>query len=118
MDDKKANMLSAIRLWALCNDMEEITDDESHRYWTDIAFRKGEEIIGFITEFDKDEKTLRSKMVFSRDFCHYVYVVTDNVRKRAEVLKKILPECGLFCYSNPYGLGMMYQVLKKPTKMA
>ena len=115
MDIKKQKMLCAVKLWAISQGMEEIIDDESHRYWTDIAFKKGDEIIGFITEFDRDDKTLMSKMVFSRDFCHYIYIVTDDGKKRDALVEKILPEYGILCYSDPYGLGFLYQILKKPS---
>ena len=118
MDTKKQKMLCAVKLWAISQGMEEIIDDESYRYWTDIAFKKGDEIIGFITEFDRDDKTLMSKMVFSRDFCHYIYIVTDDGKKRDALVEKILPEYGILCYSDPYGLGFLYQILKEPKQIA
>lgn len=110
--DEKSNMLSAIRFWAIEQNMEEIFDDESYRYWTDIAFKKDDKIIGFITEFDRDDKLLMSKMVFSRDFCDYIYIVTDDSKKRTILNEKIMPEHGIWCYSNSFGLGMTYQILK------
>lgn len=115
MDTKKQKMLCAVKLWAISQGMEEIIDDESYRYWTDIAFKKGDAVVGFITEFDCDDETLMSKMVFPRNFCHYIYIVTDDSKKRDELIKKILPEYGILCYSDPYGLGFLYQILKKPS---
>ena len=76
MDTKKQKMLCAVKLWAISQGMEEIIDDESHRFWTDIAFKKGDAIVGFITEFDRDDQTLMSKMVFLRGFCNYIYTIT------------------------------------------
>ena len=40
MDTKKQKMLCAVKLWAISQGMEEIIDDESYRYWTDIAFKR------------------------------------------------------------------------------
>lgn len=114
-NEKKERMMNAIRLWCIEQGLNEITDNESYYYHTDIAFTKDNKITGFIFEFDKDDEQLMFKMVFSRSICDYVYVVTDDSKKRKELSDKIMDECGLLCYSNSFGLGYVYQVLKKPS---
>ena len=114
MKNKKGRMLDAIRLWCLNNGLDEITDNESYYYHTDIAFKKDGKITGFILEFDKDDEQLMFKMVFSRSLCDYVYVVTDDSKKRKDLTDKIMDEYGLFCYSDSFGLGYVYQVFKEP----
>ena len=114
MTDKKKQMLSAIRLWALSQGMEEITDNEIYTYWTDIAFIKDDNIYGFITEFDRDAEKLKFKSVFARDFCNYAYIVTDDESKKKYIEDNTVEGVGILCYSNAFGLGMTYQVSKNP----
>lgn len=113
--EKKERMMNAIRLWCIEQGLNEITDNESYYYHTDIAFTKDNKITGFIFEFDKDDEQLILKMVFSRSICDYVYVVTDDSKNRKELYDKIMDEYGLLCYSNSFGLGYVYQVLKEPS---
>ena len=116
MDIKKQKMLCAVKLWAILQGMEEIIDDESYRYWTDIAFKKGDEIIGFITEFDRSKTELIYKIASAkRENVDFIYVVTNDNGKRRKLLAVIPDYCGILCYSNPYGLGFLYQILKKPS---
>ena len=46
--------------------------------------------------------------------CDYVYIVTDDSKKRKDLTDKIMDEYGLFCYSDSFGLGYVYQVFKEP----
>lgn len=110
----KERMLSAIRLWCLNQDLQEITDNEGYYYHTDIAFKKDGKITGFILEFDKNDEQLMFKLVFSRSLCDYVYAVTDDSKKCKDLTDKIMDEYGLLCYSDSFGLGYTYQVLKEP----
>ena len=112
--EKKERMMNAIRLWCIEQGLNEITDNESYYYHTDIAFTKDNKITGFIFEFDRDDEQLMFKMVFSRSICDYVYVVTDDSKKRKELSDKIMDEYGLLCYSNSFGLGYIYQIFKEP----
>lgn len=112
MNDKKKKMLSAIRLWAISQGMDEIVGNESH---TDIAFKKENRIYGFITEFDRDAEKLKSTSVFVRDCCDYVYIVTDDANKKTYIEENTVGNMGIVCYSNRFGLGMVYQVLKEAT---
>ena len=110
-------MMNAIRLWCTEQGLNEITDNDAYYYYTDIAFTKEDKITGFIFEFDKDDEKLEFKMIFSKDICNYVYVVTDDSKKQKELLDKIMDEYGLLCYSNSFGLGYVYQIFKEPTSM-
>ena len=113
--NKKEHMLNAIRLWSINNGLEEITDNESYYFHTDVAFKKDGKITGFILKFDKDDEQLMLKMVSSRILCDYIYVVTDdNSRNRKEISDKIMDEYGMLCYSDSFGLGYVYQVFKEP----
>lgn len=109
----KERMLSAIRLWCLKQGLEEITDNESYYYHTDIAFKKDGKITGFILEFDKNDEQLMFKMVFSGSLCDYVYVVTDNLKKCKDLADKIMDKYGLLCYSDSFGLGYTYQLFRE-----
>ena len=113
-NEKKERMMNAIRLWCTEQGLNEITDNDAYYYYTDIAFTKDDKITGFIFEFDKDDEKLEFKMIFSKDICNYVYVVTDDSKKRKELLDKIMDEYGLLCYSNSFGLGYVYQIFKEP----
>ncbi len=114
MTKKKNNMLSAIRLWAITHNMEEITDIKSNTYLTDITFRKSDKICGFITEFDRESNQLKNEVIASKNFCDYVYIVVDDVKK-GNVIKKDTPSfCGILCYSNPYSLGYAFRIFREP----
>lgn len=107
-------LLGAIRLWALTQGMKEITDEEDYTYWTDITFRKEDKIYGFITEFDRDAEKLKFKSVFVRDFCDYAYIVTDDEGKKKYIEDNTADGLGILCFSDPFGFGMTYRVLKEP----
>ena len=111
---KKEKLLGAIRLWVLTQGMKEITDEKYYTYWTDIAFKKEDKIYGFITEFDKNVEKLKFKSVFVRDFCDYAYIVTDDENKKKYIEDNTVDGMGILCYSNAFGLGMTYQILKNP----
>ena len=66
----------------------------------------------FITEFDKTSEELLT--VISNSKSNYIYIVTDDNAKRRELIKIIPEYCGIFCNSNPFGLGMLTQILREP----
>lgn len=111
LPEKKERMLNAVRLWCLSEGLEEINDNEC--CYTDIIFEKGGKSTGFIFEFDKDEELLKEKIAISKSVCDYIYVVIDDNKKRKEIADKIPKECGIWCYSDSFGLGAIYQVLKE-----
>lgn len=114
MADKKQTILSTVMIWAMWQGMVDITDDEEYRYHTDSRFEKDGKIIGFITEFDREGEELRNEAVKAKEFCDYVYIVVDDIKK-SETIKNSTPTfCGILCYSNPYGLGYIFQVLREP----
>ena len=113
MKNKRERLLDAIRIWAISHSMDEITDDNDYTYWTDIAFTKEDKIYGFITEIDRDAEKLKFKSVFVRDFCDYAYIVTDDENKKKYIEDNTVDGLGILCYSNAFGLGMTYQVLKE-----
>lgn len=113
MSKELNNMLSSVRTWALSQGMKELCDKDYTMY-IDCTFQKEGKKIGFITEFDKDENTLKLKSISAKERCDYVYIVTDDTRKRRELLTKIMPEYGILCYSDSFGLGYLYQVLREP----
>ncbi len=112
MEEKKERMLSAVRFWTIPNGMEEI-HDEDYTDLTDLVFKKDEKIYGFITEFDRDEKMLKSKSKTARDFCDYIYIVTDDNAKRKYIQDNTVKGTGILCYGNSFGLGYIYQVLRE-----
>ena len=113
MNDKKQKLLSAVWLWAISRGMEEITDDENYTCHTDVTFSKDDKIYGFLTEPDRDAQKLQHASVFARSFCDYVYIVTDDEKKREYIKENSTENSGILCYSNPFGFGMTYQVLKE-----
>lgn len=114
MKTKKENMLSAIRLWAIAQGMEEIIDDESYCYHTDLCFKTGDKIYGFITGFDCDKDQLSVKAISAGEICNYVYIVADDAKKGEDVKNSDMTFCGILCYCNPSGLGYEYRILRKP----
>ena len=107
--DKKKLKLAAVRLWCLTTGYEEINNETEN---ADLSFIKNGYRTSFITEFDKVNEELL--MSISNSKSNYIYIVTDDNAKRRELIK-LLPEyCGIFCNSNPFGLGMLTQILKEP----
>lgn len=107
--EKKERMLNAVRLWCLSEGLEEINKESQS---DDLIFIKEGHHYGFITEFDKTIEELL--MAISNSKSNYIYIVTDDNAKRRKLIK-VLPEyCGIFCDSNPFGLGMLTQILREP----
>ena len=111
LPEKKERMLNAIRLWCLSEGLEEISDNEC--CYTDIIFEKDGKSTGFIFEFDKDEELLKNKIATAKSVYNYLYVVIDDSKKQKEIVDKIPKEYGILCYSDSFGLGYAYQVLKE-----
>lgn len=107
--EKKERMLNAIRLWCLSEGLEEINKERS---CDDLIFIKEGHHYGFITEFDKTSEELLVAIANSKS--NYIYILTDDNAKRRKLIKVIPEYCGIFCDSNPIGLGMLMQILRKP----
>ena len=105
---KKELKLNAVRLWCLVEGYEEINDETKT---ADLIFTKNDGSIGFITEFDKTKEELLEAI--SKSMSNYIYIVTDDNAKRRELIKIIPEYCGIFCNSNPFGLGMLTQILRE-----
>ena len=114
MENKKKNMLSNIRFLALFGDMKEITVDKKYARYTDLTFEKDNKVYGFITEFDCYAKEIKQKTGAARKFCDYIYVVTNDTAKRKYIEDNIAKGTGIICYSDSFGLGMVWQELKNP----
>lgn len=106
---KKELKLNAVRLWCLVEGYEEINDETKT---ADLIFTKNDGSIGFITEFDKTKEELLEAI--SKSMSNYIYIVTDDNVKRRKLIKVIPEYCGIFCDSNPFGLGMLTQILREP----
>ena len=107
--NKKKLKLDAVRLWCLTTGYKEINNETEN---ADLSFIKNGYRTNFITEFDKTSEELL--MAVSNSKSNYIYIVTDDNAKRHELIK-VLPEyCGIFCNSNPFGLGMLTQILREP----
>ncbi len=70
-------MLCAIRLWALTQGMEEIVDKQNISS-VELSFKKGDEIYGFVTEFDCDIIELKDKISQASPYYQNIYVITDD----------------------------------------
>ena len=107
--DKKKLKLDAVRLWCLTTGYEEINNETEN---ADLSFIKNGYRTNFITEFDKTSEELLTAISNSKS--NYIYIVTDDNAKRRELIKVIPEHCGIFCDSNPFGLGMLTQILREP----
>ena len=107
--DKKKLKLDAVRLWCLTTGYEEINNETEN---ADLSFIKNGYRTSFITEFDKTSEELL--MAISNSKSNYIYIVTDDNAKRRELIKIIPEYCVIFCNSNPFGLGMLTQILREP----
>lgn len=108
---KKIRMANAVRLWCIVNGYEEITDDGG----CDISFIMCGKRLGFIFEFDKTTEELKALAEAVKNEYSFIYTVINDSRKRREVIKLIPPEYGIFCYSNSFGLGFVYQIFREPS---
>ncbi len=108
MEQKKKNMLTAIRFWAISEGMEETETDTF-----DLLFKKEDKVYGFITEFDRNKPELKMLIEAVISDSDHLYIVTDDNGKRRELIKTIPKRCGILCYGNSFGLGNVYQVLKE-----
>ena len=106
--DKKKLKLDAVRLWCLTTEYEEINNETEN---ADLSFIKNGYRTNFITEFDKTIEELL--MAISNSKSNYIYIVTDDNAKRRKLIKVIPEYCGIFCDSNPFGLGIVTQILRE-----
>lgn len=110
MNTEKEKILAAVRFWAITQGYEEI----EKRGGADSSFTKDGFITSFITEFDKSSLQLKYAIPSAkREKSDFVYVVTNDNARRRELIKFIPDYCGILCYANSFGLGFVYQVLKK-----
>ncbi|MBO7217503.1 MAG: hypothetical protein J6V50_02250 [Clostridia bacterium] len=117
MEDKKENLISAVRLWALSEGMEKLSDEQNYECQTDVAFKKNDKIYGFITEIERAENEIKDVITKAESACDYLYVVTNDNARRRELIKIIPSYCGILCYGDSFGLGHLYQVLKDAKKV-
>ena len=110
-NQEKDRMHGAIWLWCMENKYEEIATCGS----CDATFQKEGKAVGFIYEFDKSVEELLSCINAVRDNIDHIYIVIDDISKH-QSLEKIIPQnCGIFCNSNPFGLGMVTQIIREAT---
>ncbi len=111
MEQKKKRMYGALWLWCVGQGYEEVPSPQ--RKGMDAAFIKGEKTIGFIFECNKTHEQLLFCIKKAKEQVDLVYVATNDW-ERAKELCKVLPEfCGIFCHANPFGLGIVTQVLRE-----
>lgn len=107
MEHKKDNTVDNVRFWALCEGMEEVKEFSPEN----PTFKKEGFKITFIPEFDRTKEELLSAI--SKSESDFIYVVTNDNRKRRELLKIIPDYCGIFFNGNPFGLGFLSMILKE-----
>ena len=112
MTDEKRHMANAVRLWCIENGYEEITDGGGR---CDISFKMCGRRLGFIFEFDKTAEELKALAEAVKNEYSFIYTVINDSKKRSEVIKLIPPKCGIFCYSDSFGLGFVYQIFREPS---
>ena len=115
MNDKKKNMLSNVKFWAMTCEMEELENEEEYIYWMDAVFKKDGKVYGFIIETEPCSENLKLRSFHVQNLCDYVYVVIDDSGKRQYAEEHLPPEVGILCYSNAFGLGMVWQEMRKPS---
>lgn len=111
--NKQEKLLSAARLWALAQGMQE---EASEMFSDGFVAKSGEDSIRFILKAEKTETELIKSI--KKTNCDIVYIVIDDNKLRREIQKYLPKHCGILCYSNSFGLGFLYQELKKPIKKA
>lgn len=111
MADEKKLMKNAVRLWCIEKGYEEITDGGC----CDMTFEISGKRLGFIFEFDKTAEELKALAEAVKNEYSFIYAVINDSRKRRGVIKLIPPEFGIFCYSNSFGLGFVYQIFREPS---
>ena len=111
--NKKNNIIDAVKIWTWNDGFKE---DENAKTGADLTVKKDGQQICFITDFDKTKAELLKTIKKVNN--GYVYVVTDDNANRRKLIKYIPKHCGILCYSNPFGFGFIYQVLKNPELIA
>ena len=109
MNNERKNMLSVVLFWALGEGMSVEASEVSSDVL--VAEKRGRKI-AFITEFDRSKDELFE--CIAKNKSDFIYVVTNDNAKRRELLKVIPDYCGILCHGNPFGLGMITQILKEP----
>lgn len=110
--NKKELLLGAVWFWAISQDMMEI-EDKKYIFGADRAFVKDNKCYAFITEIDRTPEELKKQSASLRHFYHYIYVVTDDRKKKKYIEETAMKGVGIVCDSNPFGLGQIFEVLKE-----
>ena len=111
VETKKKCKFGAVWLWSVGQVYEECKNCPEN---LDALFLNDDKKIGCIYEFDKTKERLLSAIKEAEKAADYIYVVIDDTAKRAETVKIIPKHCGIFCDSNPFGLGSMVQIFQTP----
>lgn len=111
MTDEERLIANAVRLWCIEKGYEEITD--GCRCY--MSFKMCGRRLGFIFEFDKTAEELKALTEAVKNEYSFIYTVINDLKKRSEVIKLIPPEYGIFCYSDSFGLGFVYQIFREPS---
>ena len=112
MNNERKNMLSAVLFWAWNEGMEADANEVSSDI---LTAKKNGQKTAFITEFDRTKEELLDAI--TKTDSDFIYVVTNDNRKRQELLKSIPEHCGILCYGNSFGLGFLYTILKEPQQV-
>ena len=110
--NKEDLLLNAIRLWCLYEGYEEVDNSKESFYFTDAVFMKENKSTGFIFGVYSLTYELIPWIEKAKDECDYLYVAIDDDKYKNDLIKIIPDYCGIFCYSNPSGLGYVTQILK------
>lgn len=102
--DKIKHLKGAVKLWCLDKGYNEIDG-------ADLVFQGENKTVGFILKEGKTDRELLAQITNAKIICGEIYVVITDPTKRAETLKIIPKECGLLCFSDPFGLGKVFQVI-------
>lgn len=113
---KKEMLLGAIRLWALTQDMEEITD-KNYIFGADKAFVKNNKCYAFLSEIDLSPEELKTKVDSLSYFYNYIYIATNDRKKKKYIESNAIKGVGIVCDSNPFGLGQLFEVLKEAKEL-
>lgn len=97
-DIKRECILDSVRRWVECNGYQEITDDESYNFYTDIAFQKGNRVTGFLLIAHENEIKLNGRIAFARSLCDYIFVINCNTSTPSEFEELIPNEFGILSY--------------------
>ena len=109
---KKERLLNAAATWALLEGMEEITD-KNYIFGADKAFVKNNKCYAFLSEIDLSPEELKAKVDSLSYFYNYIYIATNDRKKKKYIESNAIKGVGIVCDSNPFGLGQIFEVLKE-----